>query len=176
MEHLTASSIPASQCVIPPKRELQYHKRLRKWEAFDRIEFKVVPRHKESGLSGDEWRTSVHVCFYFKDIPVYEINFRDMQAALLMIGHHWVCQQGPIPEEVIKIEKEYCDQPGCSEKHNSIKRYLKRETAPDGSYIDPDDTFGVHYRLFCNKHSNRGDCSREDSEDNYTVFPPSSNS
>lgn len=87
----------------------EYRKRLPKFEAFDEIAMKVVPRFKTSGLSGDEWRTSVSVAFKFKGIVVYETSFRDMEAALLMMGSEWVRAQEPIPDAVIDLERERCE-------------------------------------------------------------------
>lgn len=142
------------------------HKRLPEFESFDRIEFRVVPRYKMSGLSGDEWRQHVQVDFYFKGEKVHETGFRDMQAALMMTGAEWMKATSPIPMRVIEIERAKCDQASCA--NDAVGKYLlKRETSDRGDYIDPATIYGRSYRQFCKRHAQRGDCSREDSDSNY---------
>lgn len=150
-----------------PERWQMWHRRLPKFEAFDKITLEVVPRYKTSGMSGDEWRTSVAVRFFFKGHEIHEEWVRDMEAAILMLGSSWIKAQEPIPSEVIKIEERKCDQPGCSaDAAGRLK--VKRLTADDGSWLDSEERSGlVPYRRFCTRHIQRGDCSREDSDDNY---------
>lgn len=147
----------------------QTHKRLPSFEAFDCIELKVVPRFKDSGLSGSVWRTSVTARFFFKKELVHETHYLDMQAALMMLPHDWITAQEPIPSEVCHQEKVMCDQPGCYNMHNGDKRYLKRETAADGSFLEGNYPL-VSYRRFCGAHEERGTASREDSDSNYTML------
>lgn len=147
-----------------------WHKRHGDWEAFDRIELEVVPRYKTSGMSGDEWRTSVLVRFYFKGEVVHERSYSAMKYALMMLGHEWVTKQEPIPSEVIEIEKTRCDQAGCSAE--AVAKYvLKKEYSARGELLD---STGLpswkHYRQFCQKHCERGDCGMEDQDDNYEVL------
>lgn len=142
-----------------------YHKRLRDFESFDSIELAVVPRYKTSGLSGDEWRQHVAVRFYFKGELVHEAGFNSMRGAILMLGHTWVTAQEPIPERVIELERHTCDQPSCPNTAEG-RFLLKRETAEDGQYLN--ETHLARYRKFCKRHLKRGDCSREDADDNYT--------
>jgi hypothetical protein len=146
-----------------------HHKRLERWEAFDKIVMEIVPRYKMSGLSGDEWRQSVHVAFLFKGEVVHTFTVRDMQTAILFLGEKWMTAQEPIPDRVIAIEKDMCDQPSCL-KPASITYRIKQEFSDRGEKLDKDDCFGVHYRRFCEDHITRGDCSREDSDGNYEVI------
>lgn len=146
-------------------REL-FHERSRDFESFDQITFKVVPRYKTSGLSGDEWRQHVQVEFWFKGEVVHEAGFRDMRAALMLTPAEWVHAQEPIPDRVIALERDTCDQPSCAEK--PVGRFvLKRRTDRGGQFLDEKDQHFGGYRKFCKKHLRRGDCSREDSDDNY---------
>jgi hypothetical protein len=146
-----------------------WNKRLRDWEAFDRIEMEVVPRFKTSGLSGDEWRQSVRIQFFFKGEVVYEKWVGRMDAAIMLLGREWVEQHEPIPSRVIEIERDTCDQPSCRNK--AVARYkLKREFSRSGDLLDASDSTLVHYRKFCRVHLRRGDCSREDSDANYEVI------
>lgn len=149
------------------EEDRMYHKRHKDWEAFDEITFKQVERYKTSGLSGDEWRFSIKVSFISKGHVVHESSYRDMQAALLMTGAEWIRAQEPIPEQVIEIERDTCSQPGCREK--PMGRFkIKRETAVDGHFYDAEDVGHLKsFRAFCKKHLRRGDCSREDCDDNY---------
>lgn len=146
-----------------------HHRRHRKWEAFDRIELDVVPRFKTSGMSGDEWRTSVRIRFSFKGEVVHEVATRDMETAILLLGHEWTVNQEPIPEAVIEREKGLCDQPGCRDW--AVVRFkVGRLTSDRGDYLDPKDTSLAYYRQFCSEHRHRGDCDREDCDANYTVL------
>lgn len=113
------------------KRE-EFHRRLPEFESFDRIELRVIPRFKTSGLSGDEWRTSVAISFWFKGAVVFEAFARDMSTAIMLIPHFWIQQQEPIPEHVISREKRTCDQPGCSKPHTKQRWILKRVFSPSG--------------------------------------------
>jgi hypothetical protein len=149
----------------------EYKKRLSDFEAFDRIDMRVVPRFKTSGLSGDEWRTSVQVDFYFKAVLVHTVYYHDMQKALMMTPHEWIMQRNPIPAKALAIEGERCDQPGCSKPHNGAKRYLRRETSAQGEYLDRAETYHILFRRFCAEHADRGYQSREDCEDNYADTP-----
>lgn len=157
------AAMPIRQPMTPDK---PWHKRLPDFESFDRIELKVVPRYKTSGLSGDEWRQHVEMSFYFKGKLVHSSGSSDMKNAIMRLGHVWGEAQCPIPMEVINIEETKCDQPSCEE--DAVGKYLiKRETSDHGDYIDPTTVYGRKYRQFCAKHARRGDCSREDSDDNY---------
>jgi hypothetical protein len=143
-----------------------YHKRLPDWEPFDEISMRIIPRYKTSGLSGDEWRQHVEIEFKHKGEVVFVTGARDMEAASMMLGHHLQTQTCPIPERVIAIDRDKCDQPSCTE--NAVGRYLiKQEFARDGMKLDSSDIYGAKYRQFCKKHARRGDCGREDSDRNY---------
>jgi hypothetical protein len=144
-----------------------YHKRHKSWEAFDEITFRQEERYKTSGLSGDEWRFSIVVSFISKGEVVHRTTFGSMEAALLMIGAEWLRAQEPISDRVIEIEQDTCSQPACREK--PIGRFrIKRQTADDGHFYDVEDVGHLEsFRAFCAKHVRRGDCSREDCDENY---------
>lgn len=143
-----------------------YHRRCKDFASFDRIELVVTPRYKTSGLSGDEWRTGVVVKFHFKGEVVHETFFTSMRYAVMLLGAEWTKAQEPIPMAVIKLEKAKCDQPGCH--RDAVARFkLKRLTSDCGEYLDPADQHLEYYRKFCKRHLRRGDCGREDADDNY---------
>lgn len=154
------------------QQEKIYHKRLAKWEAFDDIRLRVVPRYKTSGMSGDEWRTSVHVEFFHKGHVVYEAYYRDMQTAITLLGHDFLegaFDHGAIPDKIIDLEKTACDQPGCPD--TAVSKYkIKKQYSDRGDLLDAEDSSLEYYRQFCLAHNQRGDCSREDSDRNYEVL------
>ncbi len=150
--------------------EEEWGRRLPEFEVFDRIELAVVPRYKTSGLSGDEWRTSVHAKFFFKDTMVHEQSFRDMRTAFALMPHA-LMTMNVIPETILDLEKTRCYQPGCPDE--SISKYrLKRLTSDRGEYLHEDEGKFTknHVRKFCRKHLKRGNCGREDSDKNYEVL------
>lgn len=143
-----------------------FHRRLPDWEAFDEIKMRVIPRYKTSGLSGDEWRQHVEIEFFHKGQVVYSAGSSTMEAAILLLGSHFIQQQEPIPTRVLEVERETCDQPSCREK--PVGRYLlKKLTASTGEWLDMNEQSLHYYRQFCTKHARRGDCSREDCDANY---------
>lgn len=146
------------------------HKRLSDFEPIDRIELKVIPRYKDSDLSGSEWRTSVLVQFFFKDQLLFEEQFHTMDQAILMLGGEWLYKTNPIPDKVLKMEDHCCDQPGCSDAALPKKHYLTVEYSSRGERLDIVKTTESRpiYRRFCERHSTRGDGSYEDSDSNYT--------
>ena len=146
-----------------------YARRHRDFEQFDEITLKVVPRWKESYMSGDEWRTSVHVQFLFKGLVAYERAFSDMRSALLGVGLAWLEQSSPIPNSVLAREKDRCFQPGCSEK--ATARWTFRELfSPNGERLSDQKLANSCYCQFCDKHSHRGDCGLEDADRNLELI------
>ena len=144
-----------------------HHRRLHDWEAFDRITLDIVPRYKTSGLSGDEWRQSVRIVFWHKGQEVHEEWFTSMRAALAHLPAEVSKATCPIPEKVTQIDKTKCDQPSCT--NDAVARCeLKRLTSARGEYLAVEESkYTRYYRQFCRKHLQRGDCSREDADDNY---------
>jgi hypothetical protein len=146
--------------------ERLWHKRDDDFEAFDKITLEVVPRYKTSGLSGDEWRTSVVATFWFKGEKIHEHSWTSMRYAIMLLAHEWVTQQEPIPERVIELEEPKCDQPGCAV--DAVARFvIKRETSDSGEWLDTSQSSARYFRKFCKRHVQRGDCSREDCDENY---------
>ncbi len=144
------------------------HKRLSDFESFDRIELSIVPRYKTSGMSGDEWRQHIAVKFYFKGEVVHETGFNGMRNTLMLLGGEWLRAQEPIPSRIIEMENEgLCDQPSCPNQAEG-RFQIKRETSDNGLWLDPEEQrYHSSYRQFCKRHMRRGDCGREDADDNY---------
>lgn len=147
-----------------------WHKRLPDWEPFDKITLEIVPRFKTSGLSGDEWRQHTQVTFWHKGVAVFEDGLTTMDTALRYLGYLISQQTCPIPESVIAAENDTCDQPSCPLL--ATKRFRIKELFSErGEKLDPTDQHLAYYRQFCDTHAHRGDCSREDSDDNYEAIP-----
>jgi|HubBroStandDraft_4_1064222.scaffolds.fasta_scaffold39605_4 hypothetical protein len=149
-----------------------WHVRHPDFESFDRITLEVEPRWKTSGLSGDEWRFSVKVSFWFKGEVVHEHHNGNMRSAILMLGAAFLDRQSPIPDRVLALEEAgLCDQPACCLRATA-RYYLKEHFASNGDRLDQSDRqWARHYRQFCDLHATRGDCSRSDSDANYTRVP-----
>lgn len=162
--------------MIPVNESLQangksnHHRRLPDWEPFDRITIETVPRLKTSGMSGDEWRQSAKIILWFKGRPIVEDGRMTMDYALKMLSAVIAEHSSPIPKEIIEIERHACDQPSCCEPAVSVYR-LKKLFSDRGEALHPDEgSYAHHYRQFCARHLYRGDCSREDCDDNYEVI------
>lgn len=146
-----------------------WHKRLNDFESFDRIELAVVPRYKTSGMSGDEWRQHIAIRFFFKGELVHESGANNMRNALMLLPGEWIKAQEPIPQWIIDMENSgLCDQPSCPNQAEG-RFLIKRETSERGAWLDPSESqYHDSYRQFCKRHLRRGDCGREDADDNYT--------
>lgn len=142
-----------------------YHRRLHDWEPYDAIIISIKPRYKTSELSGDEWRTTTIIDFCFKHEVFRSETASSIEAAVMMLGGLLI-GGGGLLKEYLELERKCCDQKGCS--NPAIGRLeLKRLTAADGSWLDSTDNTMRYYRQFCAEHIQRGDCDREDSDDNY---------
>lgn len=154
--------------------ERKFYKRHRDDDIVDRVVIELVPRFKESELSGDEWRVSGVTRLYRKGELMHEQGYRNVESAAAHLP--WLLltwTEGDAPEWVkhIRVEHEFCHQPSCAAKANVIYRLkaeysregFKRETEPDEQIL----------RAFCARHSHRGDCGLEDNDRNYEqVYPP----
>lgn len=137
-------------------------------QAFDEVRIVTVPRFKESGLSGDEWRISAKIEFWRKGRLVHEEGWgRNVETALMAAGYHFLaaCDNGHAffaGED--RDGNAVCDQEGCSTLatvSGRLKKGFTREGSERRLYQ------GGEYRCFCDRHKHRGDSSLEDSDDNY---------
>lgn len=142
---------------------------------YDGVELGIVPRYKQSYLSGDEWRYHVEVKFLRKGHVLKERGFGSVEAALDFIPsmRHFSFSDADEAEadKTQKIDFDaLCFQPGCANKA-TVEYQLKKEycqVAPHDGGHEP--YFDVR-RRFCEKHSTRGDCGFEDSDMNYVKVP-----
>lgn len=147
----------------------EFQKRLPDFEVFDKITMEVIPRYKQSGLSGDEWRQHVEVTLYFKGKEIKRFGARTMHIASMMLGHEliFITEDESIPDKVRELEKVKCFQSSC-DQDATTKNYLKNLFSSSGMKLDASEIHFPYYRKFCDKHSTRGDCSREDCDKNYS--------
>jgi len=150
-----------------------YYTRHRDDEIIDEITFKVVPRYKTSGLSGDEWRVSTVVELKRKGEVMYSRPYhtvRDAAAHLPWLLRTWIedlsVEDDKVWTERIKKDDNVCHQPGCGEPA-SIHYKLKKEFSRKGFEHDLTDHYCEVRRAFCERHKTRGDCGLEDADANY---------
>lgn len=135
-------------------------------QAFDTIIIKTIPRFKDSYLSGSEWRIHAETEFYRKGKLVKSVGCSNIQNACYLVGakHMEACDNA---EGYFAGEGDICDQEGCNNlatyKHNKKFDYCR-----DGH---KSESPANAYRLFCDRHKNRGDGSYDDENSNYDVEP-----
>ena len=132
-------------------------------QAFDEVQIVTVPRYKMSGLSGDEWRISAEIRFYRNGELKHSERYRDVKTAcgFAYAAHAEACDNG---HAYFAGEGEVCDQEGCADK--AINR-LDIETNHCQNCGVPARHQFPAYRMFCNKHKQRGDCGIDDADRNY---------
>jgi hypothetical protein len=132
-------------------------------QAFDEVEIVTVPRYKQSGLSGDEWRISALVQFRRKGKVIFEKGYRDVMTAC---GCAYADYVHGIDDGMAFFggnEDGKCDQEGCSEPA-TVRYRLKTLYSSEGYKCEPGRPT---FRTFCDLHKKRGDCGLEDADDNY---------
>ena len=134
----------------------------------DHITFETIPRYKESGASGDEWRYSVCVKLFYKGHVVKEKYFRDTITALNNLKKVYDGYAQNTFGNRSKW-KRYCDQEGCREKWTKTLK-LKNLFCRECGTKETPYSGNVLIRRFCDRHSGRGDCALEDCNDNYEVI------
>lgn len=133
-------------------------------QAFDKIVIETVPRWKESEMSGSEWRISAKTSFFRKGKLIAEERCRDVEVATYLVGakHIMLCDEA---KGFFAGEENICDQEGC--ENIATKVFQKKyDYSRDGNKSKEPSTA---YRLFCERHSQRGDCGLDDSDSNYIV-------
>lgn len=133
-------------------------------QGFDKIIITTEPRFKDSYLSGCEWRISSVVKFYRKGKLIEEKGFRDTETAAIHLGATYrnLVDGG---KGFFAGEGDICDQEGCEDIATN-KLYKKFKYCKEGH---KSDLHNPTYRMFCDRHKNRGDSSFDDSNENYTT-------
>lgn len=135
-------------------------------QAFDEVRIVTVPRYKQSGLSGDEWRISASIQLYRKGKLIVERGCGTVEAATAILPGFWL--------ECIDNGKGFfggdgvhCDQEGCAAL--ATVRYRKKaDYCRQGHKTEP---HRPTYRHFCDRHETRGDCGLDDADVNYIREP-----
>lgn len=148
-----------------------HYKRHHDDEIVDEIRITTIPRYKTSGLSGDEWRTSVRVELWRKKQVMVSKTYTSQRFAIAHLPWllaTWTETAGEEWTQRIADDKKTCHQPGCSAPA-TVQYRLKSEFSREG-FKDPldDDTRDLR-RAFCDAHKERGDCGLEDADRNYEV-------
>lgn len=138
-------------------------------QAFDEIRIKTVPRLKESGLSGDEWRISAVTEFWRKGKLVHSTSTRDIETAA---GFLYYELQRAIDDgkAYFAVDGITCDQEGCNNPAKYVYRIKQGYCVGGGNCGSKRETYTGAHRCFCEKHNFRGDCDLEDRDDNYELI------
>ena len=131
-------------------------------QAFDEVRIITVPRYKQSGLSGDEWRISAETQFYRKGKLIFTVGRRDVETAC---GFAYGDYLRGIDDGKAYFggDGKICDQEGCAEPV-AVKYRLLKLFSREGYEGTP---HCPTFRHFCDKHKIRGDCALEDADRNY---------
>ena len=136
-------------------------------------------RYKTSDASGDEWRTSLVLLVDEKEYQGHiPENNGDITWEFGQLNKGYF-KDVVIPEYIPGRFDIYCDQIGCTERVDDKIGNNKRSIykLKQGYKIGCAEKIDLHWgydtppvRVFCSLHSGRGDCGREDADNNYDVI------
>lgn len=134
-------------------------------QAFDEIKIICEPYFKQSGLSGDEWRTRYYTEFYRKGNLIHRNEgHTSLDSAVHLLSHTYL-EAIDNGNGFFDGEGNYCDQEGCKEIAIIQLEQTKQGCDRCGEVSEP--KFSRLYRTFCEKHSVRGDSRLDDMDINY---------
>jgi hypothetical protein len=135
-------------------------------QRFDEVRIVTVPRYKQSGLSGDEWRISGAIQLYRKGKLIHERHVRNVEmGCVFAAGTLYEAQDDG--KGYFAGDGVHCDQEGCADA--ATVRYRKKaDYCREAHKTEP---FEPSYRHFCDRHKTRGDCGFDDSDANYVEEP-----
>lgn len=147
-----------------------WFRQLKDDEWIDDIRIRVVPRLKESELSGDEWRVSAAVDFSRKGRVVKTENYHDIRTALAFLSKYSATNMYPgslgiMGEITTELVENYCMQPGCSEPW-TVEYNISHEGCGQCGTVK-EVQYTEHHRRFCETHSYRGDSDLDDMDAHY---------
>lgn len=143
-------------------------------QPFDEVRIVTVPRYKESGMSGDEWRISAKIQLLRKGKVVFEDHRGNIEAAARHLA--WIIDKATDDGKAyFGGEGDTCDQEGCSDKATvtyRVKRTYcstcgKTERGSTEEEVARTLSGGNSIRQFCERHKRRGDCGIDDADSNY---------
>ena len=134
-------------------------------QAFDEVRIVTVPRYKQSGLSGDEWRIHAEARFYRKGRLIFTEGCRDVKTACGLAFNWYVtaCDDG---KAYFAGDAETCDQEGCAKAW--AVRYRRKADYCQSGHKNTVSNISL-YRHFCDEHKRRGDCGLDDADNNYEL-------
>lgn len=136
-------------------------------QAFDEVRIVTVPRYKQSGLSGDEWRISAEIQLFRKGQLLVRQTYRNVESACsyALTVYHSATDSG---QAYFAGERNLCDQEGCAEP--ATVTYRKKFEYCNAGHQSPVHPIAA-IRHFCEKHRIRGDCGMDDADANYELIP-----
>lgn len=135
-------------------------------QGFDEVRIVTVPRYKQSGLSGDEWRISASIQLWRKGKLIHERSVRNVEIGCAFASATLYEAQDD-GKAHFGGDGIHCDQEGCADA--ATVRYRKKAYyCRNGHKTEP---FRPTYRHFCDVHKKRGDCGMDDADDNYIEEP-----
>lgn len=139
------------------------YKTHRDFEWCDEIRIRTVPRYKESGSSGDEWRTSAVTEFVRDGKVIHTESTARVEWAAMMLPGQFLTVPEATEFPAFAANPDVCFQPGCAKPPTVTYRprflYDRRGNRFENKHNE-------HLR-FCDEHKTRGDCGLEDADDNY---------
>ena len=133
-------------------------------QAFDEVRITTVPRYKQSGLSGDEWRISALTQFMRNGKVIHETGARNVETAIRLLDYHFLeaCDNAL---GYFAGEGNICDQEGCASEATVSLEQIKEGCGRCGAVTEP--KYSRPFRKFCDKHKRRGDSSLSDMDEYY---------
>lgn len=132
-------------------------------QAFDEVRIITIPRYKESGISGDEWRISAETQFFRNGILFHITRHRNIEAAIDFLKGDWLRAIDDGKAYFGNCEDSFCDQEGCHEKATVFYK-MKFRYCHEGH---KSEVMVVDRQQFCENHKTRGDCGLDDADANY---------
>lgn len=133
-------------------------------QGFDEIRIVTVPRFKQSGLSGDEWRISASTQFMRNGVVVHETGARNVETAAHLLSYH-LFEAYDEAKGYFAGEGDICDQEGCANKAIVTLEKIKEGCGKCGNIQAP--KYSRPFRKFCDVHKHRGDSDLDDNDASY---------
>jgi len=138
---------------------------------YDEVTIRTIPRFKTSSASGNEWRIKAEAIFRRKGVVLGTMTGSDAPSLAEQIRSgniHWNTRAFD-PH----VFDSFCAQDGCSEPgintHRVLQTYCNSCAHPERD-MSPILGDTVLVRSFCARHSDRGDASYNDRNENYELI------
>jgi len=144
------------------------------------MEYEMLPRWKESELSGDEWRYTRILTVVRRNPNKTFLNhntnnrtvreYRDLDIVSIL-GKFIAENHRPYFGLVEKFgDITLCFQPRCMNEPTVLYRIKQEWTTHSERGHKMVRDYGIPVRAFCGDHRHRGDCDLEDADDNYELL------